>query len=59
MLNVNKKLTTHNYTIATEFNSFFNIIAGKIDEKLILTTSQYQTTLNEQNQKTITLSLTT
>ena len=58
MLNVNKKLTTHNYTIATEFNSFFNIIAGKMDEKLILT-SQYQTTLNEQNQKTMTLSLTT
>lgn len=58
MLNVNKKLTTHNYAIATEFNSFFNIIAGKMDEKLILT-SQYQTTLNEQNQKTMTLSLTT
>ena len=59
MLNVNKKLTTHNYAIATEFNSFFNIISGKMDEKLILTTSQYQTTLNEQNQKTMTLSLTT
>lgn len=58
MLNVDKKLTTHNYAIATEFNSFFNIIAGKMDEKLILT-SQYQTTLNEQNQKTMTLSLTT
>ena len=58
MLNVNKKLTTHNYAIATEFNSFFNIIAGKMDEKLILT-SQYQTTLNEQNQKTMTRSLTT
>ena len=58
MLNVNKKLTTHNYAIATEFNSFFNIIAGKMDEKLILT-SQYQTTLNEQNQETMTLSLTT
>lgn len=59
MLNVHKKLTTHNYAIATEFNSFFNIISGKMDEKLILTTSQYQTTLNEQNQKTMTLSLTT
>ena len=40
VLNINKKLTTNNYAIATEFNTFFNAVTGKIDEKLILTTFQ-------------------
>ena len=44
LLNINKKLTTNNYPIATEFNTFFNTIAGKIDEKLIPISYQYQTT---------------
>ena len=56
MLNTNKKLTTNNYAIATEFTTSFNTIAEKIDEKLIATTYQYQTTLNEPNQNTMTLS---
>ena len=56
ILNINKKLTTKNYAIAVEFNTFFNTIAGKIDEKLIPTSYQYQTTLNEPNQNTMTLS---
>ena len=59
MLNINKKLTTNNYAIATEFNTFFNTTAGKIDEKLIPTSYQYQTTLNEPNQNTVTLLPTT
>ena len=59
MLNIIKKLTTNRYAIATEFNTFVNIIAGKIDEKLIPTTYQYQTTLNEPNQNTMILSSTT
>ena len=50
MLNINKKPTTNNYVIATEFNAFFNTIVGKIEEKLIPTLYQYQTTLNEPNQ---------
>ena len=37
----------------------FNTIAGKIDEKLIPTTYQYQTTLNEPNQNTMILFPTT
>ena len=41
MLNINKKLTTNNYAIATEFNTFFTTIAGKIDQKLIPTSYQY------------------
>ena len=53
MLNINKKLTTNNYSIAAKFNTFFNTIVGKIDETLILTSYQYQTTLNEPNQNTI------
>ena len=54
MLNINnKKKTTNNYAIATEFNTFFNTIVGKIDEKLI-PKYQYQTTLNEPNQNTMT-----
>ena len=59
MLNIIKKLTTNRYAIATEFNTFVNIIAGNIDEKLIPTTYQYQTTLNEPNQNTMILSSTT
>ena len=53
MLDINKKLTTNNYSIAAKFNTFFNTIVGKIDETLILTSYQYQTTLNEPNQNTI------
>ena len=59
MLNINKKPTTNNYAIATEFNTFFNTIARKIDGELIPTSYQYQTTLNEPNQNTMTLSPTT
>ena len=49
MPKINKKLTTNNYAFATLFNTFFNTIAGKIDEKLIPTTYLYLTTLNESN----------
>ena len=40
VLYISKKLTTNSYAIATEFNTFFNAITGKIDEKLIPTTFQ-------------------
>ena len=40
VLNINKKLTTNNYAIATAFNTFFNAVTGKIDEKLIPATFQ-------------------
>ena len=40
MLNINEKLTTNKYAITTEFSTFFNTIAGKIDKKLI--PGQYQ-----------------
>ena len=40
VLNINKKLTTNNYAIAIEFNTFFNAVTGKIDEKLIPATFQ-------------------
>ena len=46
MLNFSKKLTTNNYTTATEFKTFFNIIAGTIDENLIPTSYHYQATTN-------------
>ena len=59
ILNINKKLTTNNHAIAEEFNTFFNAIAGKIDEKLIPASYQYQTALNEPNQNTMTLLPTT
>ena len=29
MLNINEKLTTNNYAIATEFNTLLNTTAGK------------------------------
>ena len=57
MLNINKKLTTNSYAIATELNTFFNTIAVKIDQKLSPTIYQYQTTLNEKNQNTMTVSV--
>ena len=57
MLNINKKLTTNSYATATELNTFFNTIAVKINQKLIPTIYQYQTTLNEKNQNTMTVSV--
>ena len=56
MLIINIELTTSNYAIATEFNTFFNTTAGKIDENLIPTSYQYLTMLNKPNQNTMTLS---
>ena len=34
-LHINKRIETNNLKIASEFNSFFNTIAAKIDERII------------------------
>lgn len=53
ILNTNGKLTANNYVIATEFDTYFNIISEKIDERLIFRTYYYQTKLNKPNQNTM------
>lgn len=53
ILNTNGKLTANNYVIATEFDTYFNIISEKIDERLIFRTYHYQTKLNKPNQNTM------
>ena len=55
-LHINKRIETNNLKIASEFNSFFNTIAVKIDVRIISTSFSFRNTLREPNENTIFLS---
>ena len=55
-LNIKGNLITKNIDIATEFNTFFNTIASKIDGKIIPTNTTFQSTLDNPNNNTLFLS---
>ena len=46
-LHINKRIETNNLKIASEFNSFFNTTAAKIDKRIISTSFAFRNTLNE------------
>ena len=58
-LRINKRIETNNLKIASEFNSFFNTIAAKIDERTITTSFTFRNTLRELTEDTMFLSSTT
>ena len=58
-LRINKRIETNNLKIASEFNSFFNTIAAKIDERIITTSFTFRNTLRELTEDTMFLSSTT
>ena len=58
-LHINKRIETNNLKIASEFNSFFNTIAAKIDERIISTSFSFRNTLREPSENTMFLLPTT
>ena len=54
-LHINKRIETNNLKITSRFNSFFNTIAGKIDERIISTSFAFRTTLREPTENTMFL----
>ena len=52
-LHINKRIETNNLKITSEFNSIFNTIAAKIDERIISTSSTFRNTLKEPTENTM------
>ena len=55
-LHITKKIKTNSLKIASEFNSFFNTIAAKIDGKIISTSFTFRKTLKEPTENTLLVS---
>ena len=58
-LHISKRIETNSLKIASKFNSFFNTIAAKIDEKIISTYFAFRNTLRESTEDIMFLSPTT